>query len=125
MDSSNKLHEQIEAIDKLFPGPNERAHEIWSLIGSHPDLIERTDWDWLCFCVEFIAMQSQQFPYLEELAKELNRLLYIAHYNDRYSDAAKSERRRNIAVNPDSKSDTDRESTSISNRFTPSRHPFE
>lgn len=125
MAESDKLHEHLEAIDKLFPGPNERAHEIWSLIGSHPDLIERTDWDWLCFCVEFIAMQSQQFNYLESIAKSLSRLIYTAHYHDRNSDEFKYQRRRNQSGDGNSKSDDAGEFKIISNRFTPSRSPFE
>ena len=78
MAEGNNISSRVARLDSETPAPEERARVIWELIRSRfPDL---TDWDLLCFCVNYIAMQSQQWNWLEAPAKELNRLVYIAHY---------------------------------------------
>src|SRR5678815_1663124 len=77
IDQRQKL---IELVDIKYPSPQDRANAIWGIIRSDKLLANMTDWDLLCFCVEYIAMQSQQFLYFQETAKRLNNLLYTAHY---------------------------------------------
>lgn len=91
-----------EQVDSLFPSPNERAHEIWSIISATPQLIEKTDWDLLCFAVEYIAMMSQNWHWLEEDAKKLTNLLYTAHYLSAENYDDKKLAKRNIGGGGDS-----------------------
>lgn len=87
----------IEAVDNLYPSPQARANTIWAIIQTVPSLRNLSEWDLLCFCVEYIAMQSQQFLFIEEEAKHLVNLLYTAHYFDRTTDNDKSSRSSNIS----------------------------
>ncbi len=80
----------VQAVDNLYPSPQDRANSIWRIIRTDPSLSNMTDWDLLCFCVEYIAMQSQQFLFIEKEAKHLSNLLYTAHYFDRTTDNDKS-----------------------------------
>lgn len=124
--SGDSKQEQLMAlVDKQFANPSTRAKEIWSIIQANPSLIEKTDWDILCFAVEFIGMMSQSWTWLEEDAKKLNRLLYTAHYLDRESDANKRIQRRDIGRDNDSRFEPEGKSISVSNEFTPTRSNFE
>lgn len=68
----------IGIVDEASPSPERRATVVWSLMKHHfPDL---TDWDVLCFSVQFIAIMSQTWNWLEKDARSLNSLLYTAHY---------------------------------------------
>jgi len=87
IDQRQKL---IELVDIKYPSPQDRANAIWGIIRSDKLLANMTDWDLLCFCVEYIAMQSQQFLFFQEPAKHLNNLLYTAHYYVHDNDAYKS-----------------------------------
>ena len=122
---SSKQQQLMELVDKQFASPSERAHEIWSIISATPALIEKTDWDLLCFCVEYIGMKSQDWKWLEEDAKKLNRLIYTAHYLDRETDADKRIERRDIGRDNDSRFEPEGKSSSIDNEFTPTRSNFE
>lgn len=86
----------IEAVDNLYPSPQNRAYSVWAKIQASPSLRNLSEWDMLCFCVEYIAMQSQQFLFIEDEAKHLVNLLYTAHYFDRTTDDNKSTRGTNI-----------------------------
>lgn len=123
--SGSSQQKLMELVDKQFANPSERAHEIWSIIQANPSLIEKTDWDLLCFAVEFIGMMSQTWTWLQEDAKKLNRLLYTAHYLDRETDADKRIQRRDIGRDNDSRFEPEGKSSSISNEFTPTRGNFE
>jgi len=87
IDQRQKL---IELVDIKYPSPQDRANAIWGIIRSDKLLANMTDWDLLCFCVEYIAMQSQQFLFFQEPAKHLNNLLYTAHYYVHDDDTYKS-----------------------------------
>lgn len=107
------ISKQLEEVDKQYPSPTERAHEIWSIISATPALIEKTDWDILCFCVEYVAMQSQNWRWLEDSAKELNRIVYTAHYlsSENHDDKLRNRRARgNIPIFDNSRSESERKS---------------
>jgi hypothetical protein len=54
---------------------------VWDLIKTNfPNL---TDWDILCFASQYIAMQSLNWMWLQEPAKDLAKLVYTAHYLDK------------------------------------------
>lgn len=68
----------IAAKDPRQPSPEERASVVWSLLRENfPDL---TDWDLLCFAVEYMGSMSIQWPWLENVAKAAVSLVYTAHY---------------------------------------------
>jgi hypothetical protein len=74
----SQLEARMKVVDGLMPSPEERAEVVWTLLRSHfPDL---TDWDILCFATQYIAMQSAQWTWLLEPAKELSNLVHTAHY---------------------------------------------
>src|SRR5688572_6278641 len=61
------------AADK--EAPDRRAFGVLGYLQSS----EFTDYDTLCFCIEFIAGKSAQMPWLADEAKSLVRKLYIMH----------------------------------------------
>ena len=83
---------QMDAVDKLYWTPGERATGVHSILREILDHIKKqpdkpevpTDWDTLCFCVEFIGAQSVviQDPEFSELAVQLSRWLYSVHYSN-------------------------------------------
>ena len=79
----------IAAIDKEYPSPNDRARKVYANIMPIITEKEFSEWDLLCFAVEWIGWISQSFPFIAVDAKNLNSLLYTAHYYDRESDPAK------------------------------------
>ena len=87
-----------KAIDKLYWTPSERASGVHSLLqemlshirkknksnGEPEDKDVPSDWDILCFAIEFtgvqaITLQDEEFL---ELAVEQGRWLYSAHYSN-------------------------------------------
>lgn len=88
----------MEAIDKLYWSPSDRASGVNSLLREMFGHIKRknkrnkkpegedvpSEWDVLCFCVEFIGVQSMVIENDEftELAVEINRWVYSAHYSN-------------------------------------------
>lgn len=78
MDQSGGVSARIKEIDSIIPSPQQRATKIFNLLRrTDPDL---SQWDLLCFCAEFLGMQSQTFHWLEEPAKRVAMLIYHAHY---------------------------------------------
>jgi hypothetical protein len=70
--------ELIKSIDERVDSPALRAQSIWDSIRViHP---EWTDWDLLCFAIEFLGMISPRWPWLTSNAKQLAGLVYHAHY---------------------------------------------
>lgn len=78
----------IEAVkaDTHEGTPSNRAMKVLkALKESHPDL---TSWDLVCFAAEFIAsMAATSTPWLREIAINLIRVVYLAHYT-KSEDAA-------------------------------------
>ena len=82
MEESNRKSQLAELIENDENGPSTRAHKVLQLLRNSTV----TDWDMVCFAVEFLAMMHTVYPWLEESAREITRLVYIAHYNEIYSD---------------------------------------
>lgn len=83
---------QMDAVDRLYWSPSERAtgvhsilREILEHLKKRPDTPDiPTDWDTLCFCIEFVGAQSVviEDPEFSELAVLLSRWLYSVHYSN-------------------------------------------
>lgn len=59
-----------------FPEPREVAERVWKQANkNNPGL---TNWDWLCFSIEFIAAMSMTAEWLQPPAVVLGRLIYTA-----------------------------------------------
>lgn len=86
METSNREFEQtIERIDRLTLSPSRRAAECWAKL----DKEGLTDWDLICFCTEVIGLLASVFPFLTEDARNINRIVYMAHYaNQEWSHAS-------------------------------------
>lgn len=73
------LREVVERVDKHTESPTARAQRVWNLVKSqNPEL---TDWDILCFAVEYIGSMVANWAWLEDVAKPLAKRLYVAHYS--------------------------------------------
>lgn len=75
---NNTDAERIREIDSSIPSPSQRAEMVWEALKQA--LPNATNWDVLCFCVEFQGMMSQEYLWLEEAAKASARIVYAAHY---------------------------------------------
>lgn len=78
----------MEDVNKNTPAPDERAQFVMNVIKEHNDNI--TNWDLLCFCVEYMGAQALVYPWLLEPAKQASRLVYMAHYLNHEQIDAKS-----------------------------------
>ncbi len=95
---SARTREHIGEVDKQIASPSERASLVWQYLKSeHPDL---TDWDLVCFSAEYLGMMVQVHPWLEELAKKLNMLVYTAHYLTPDTDVESSIKREPVDSAP-------------------------
>lgn len=65
----------LKELEKDSNSPGKRALGVFGYLQNS----EFTDYDILCFSVEFIAMRSGEFPWLKENAKALIKLLYLMH----------------------------------------------
>ena len=69
----------MEMMDKIHTNPSSKADYIYSLI--KPLIKDESDEDMLAFCIEFIALMSQNVHhYLLPVAKDLSRRFYDKHY---------------------------------------------
>lgn len=96
--SNNIPKNQQRSIDRLYWTPSERAVGILSILetvrdgmreenekkGRDPDYDVPSDWDFLCFAVEYIGQQALILddPDFLKAAIWINRWLYSAHYNE-------------------------------------------
>lgn len=79
--------EQMELVDKLYDNPDERATKLYNEL---LDMYEETDkevpqvLDFLCFAISYIGQQAlaMQDDIFLELAVNLNRWLWAAHYSN-------------------------------------------
>lgn len=81
MDRSSEAREfdlgQIaERVKTDTNGPSARAARVLSYLRTG----NFSDWDVLCFAVEYIASRAPVLEWLTDPARHLVRLLYIAHY---------------------------------------------
>lgn len=81
MDESNADSEReyrIDEIDARTDSPHVCAQRIWNILRQHAP--NETNWDILCFAVEYIGMLVPECPWLEDVAKPLAVRVYTAHY---------------------------------------------
>lgn len=79
---------QIKLIDAVVESPANRAYRILNELrnSTNPELIPLKDWDMICFSVEFLGLMHHTYPWLEPIAREAIRLVYLAHYHGYYSE---------------------------------------
>lgn len=89
---------QMRSVDRLYWSPSERAHGIFALLETMrqgmreknkeenlpQDQDVPSDWDILCFAIEYIGKQSIALadPDFTRAAVWLSKWLYSAHYNE-------------------------------------------
>lgn len=66
----------LEHVKADTNGPEQRAGAVLNILTAQGV----SNYDALCFSVEYIASLVGVMPWLEEPARNLVRLLYIAHY---------------------------------------------
>jgi len=77
---AGEVEKQIEVVDQETPSPSQRAKFVLDLLKQHaPNL---TNWDLICFSVEYLGSQSIVYPWLnrEKEVVKISRLVYTAHY---------------------------------------------
>jgi len=72
-----RLKEVMARIDRLTESPDQRAQKVLIALRAHANV---TTWDVLCFCAEYLGMMVPAYPFVEKEARELTRLVYLAHY---------------------------------------------
>jgi hypothetical protein len=75
--TKEEWNQRIEYVDSLTPSPDDRARIVWNILAKHEEL---SNWDIICFCIQYIALQSSTYTWLQEYARRLNSLVYNAHY---------------------------------------------
>lgn len=75
----HELHERVSKVDAHVKNPAERALKVWNKLYLD-DSDSLTDWDLVCFAVEYLGFMSTVFPFIAPEAKRLNVLVYKAHY---------------------------------------------
>jgi hypothetical protein len=76
MGDTNKVDERIARVDGLVDSPKIRAGKVFQALKPH----DFTNWDLICFSVEWLAGQSLVFNWLTGIMKDLASKLYYAHY---------------------------------------------
>jgi hypothetical protein len=73
---------------------------VWIELQNASSVSYISNWDLVCFSVEILGKFSHEFPWMQEAAKQVNQLVYKAHYLNH--DKIR-EHEVEITVNPDSK----------------------
>lgn len=76
MTEKEELEKQIEKIDKLTPSPSARAKKVLEILSHH----KFSNWDLICFSVEYFASQALVYTWLKVYIKPVVRVIYNAHY---------------------------------------------
>lgn len=66
----------LETVKRDTNGPEQRAGTVLNVLAAE----SVSNYDALCFAVEYLASLAGTMPWLEAPARDLVRLLYIAHY---------------------------------------------
>lgn len=75
-----ELTEELMAqIDKTIEDPGRRAQRVLTLLRRNFGNT-LTNWDVLCFCVEYINSIALANPIITTAAKLITKWLYMAHY---------------------------------------------
>ena len=69
------VKEIIAKLENDKQSPSVRAYAVFNILAQHGV----TNYDALCFAIEYIASLSGQMPWLTDAAKDLVRKLYIMH----------------------------------------------
>lgn len=80
MEAGNRSHElskRIKLRDAKSPAPEERARIVYDFLRQNAAFSE---WDLICFSANLLAMESINFPWMEASVREINKLVYTAHY---------------------------------------------
>lgn len=79
----SQLESIIEKVDETMPSPAERAHAVQQALIVH----DFSNWDCVCFAIEYLGALAPALPWLEEDVKKvlpairnINRLIYTQHY---------------------------------------------
>lgn len=79
MESQNpRMERRVEELDRLTPSPEDRAQVVYNTIKTH--LPEATNWDVICFCINYLALSSLSYEWLKDATMHLARQVYNAHY---------------------------------------------
>src|SRR3954469_20742226 len=114
-----RTREHIRNVDNKVASPSVRAGLVWEFLRiEQPHL---TDWDLICFAVEFLGMMTHTHPWLEEDVKSISKLVYTAHYLTPETDVTSGLERRGgevgKSVDPQEGSDTSRDQEGHSDRI--------
>lgn len=73
----SEISDVMAKVDEHTDSPGKRASKVLVALRMHPSI---TTWDVLCFCAEYLGMMVPAYGFLEEDARRLTRLVYLAHY---------------------------------------------
>lgn len=77
MSDDSKLTAAMKRVDELTESPGARAQKVLIALRARPDI---STWDVLCFCAEYLGMMLPAYPWLDKEAREVARMVYLAHY---------------------------------------------
>lgn len=81
MNSFRLSTELVNELDKYEDSPNKIAERILPKLSSK----QISNYELLCFCVEFIALEAQNnLRYLLIVSKALSKVFYFSHYMRAY-----------------------------------------
>ena len=72
------MERRIAEIDRLIPSPEQRAQEVYNAIKQ--TLPDKTNWDVICFCINYLGLSAQAYDWMESAVRHLSRQIYNAHY---------------------------------------------
>lgn len=72
--------ELIARLDTLAESPTNHFTKVYRLLKT--DHGELSDYDLICFCIIYLTGIGHREKYFEYHARELNKALYFAHYNE-------------------------------------------
>ena len=74
--SPTKIEEKMLKQDETIPSVSDRAVRIYSILKKE----DVTNWDVICFCVEYLASMSLMYEWLKPYVKPIVSIVYKAHY---------------------------------------------
>jgi hypothetical protein len=92
---------KVRSDDKY--SPEHRADRVYEYLKANPEF---TNWDLLCFAAEYTGSMAGALPWLLQPAKDLVRVVYIAHYI-RFEDIAWLDKQTSDAATQASSTETD------------------
>lgn len=73
------FEQRIKFVDSQIPSPEARAKSVYDFIKEHAG-DKFSNWDIICFCVNYLAFSAEAYPWVKDIVKVLNRYVYNAHY---------------------------------------------